>query len=204
MTTERRRGMRPPRTLSLLVAAFALLATGCREQTATGAGTENLSSPKVTSAKDFDLATFSDPTTVDSPWFPLTPGTRWTWHGHAYDGEDLIRRKVVITVTDLTKVIDGVRTVVTYDLDFNDGQMEEAEIALFAQDDESNVWLFGEYPEEYEDGQIVKAPAWIAGIQGAKAGIAVKAAPQMGTPSYAQGWGPAVGWNGRRVQRDHW
>ena len=53
--------------------------------------------------------------------FPLEPGTRWTWEGHAYDDDELIDRKVVITVTDLTKVIDGVRARVVWDRDFNDG-----------------------------------------------------------------------------------
>jgi hypothetical protein len=180
------------------VGALTLVAaTACRDDAATSATAGTGSVPVVTSAKDFAKATFSDPTNVDSQWLPLVPGTRWTWTGHAFDGKDRIRRKVVITVTDLTKVVDGVPTVVTYDQDFNDGKMEEAEIALFAQDDEANVWLFGEYPEEYEDGEIVKTPAWIAGIDRAKAGIAVKASPQMGSPSYAQGWGPAVGWNDR-------
>jgi hypothetical protein len=185
------------RMLSVTGAVVLLTSTACRDDSATGNTQSTASAPTVTSAKDYAKATFGDPTTVDSRWMPLVPGTRLTWTGHAYDGRDLIRRKVVITVTDLTKVVDGVRTVVTYDQDFNDGQMEEAELALFAQDDEDNVWLFGEYPEEYEDGEIVKHPAWIAGIEGAKAGIAIKAAPQMGAPSYAEGWGPAVGWNDR-------
>jgi hypothetical protein len=178
-------------------ALLLVIASGCGEDTATGPGTAEPSAPVVTSAKDYAKATFSEPTNVDSRWLPLAPGTRWTWKGHAFDGDERISRKVIITVTDLTKVVDGVRTVVTYDQDFNDGQMEEAEIALFAQDDEGNVWLFGEYPEEYEDGEIVKTPSWIAGIERAKAGIAVKAAPQMGSPSYAEGWGPAVGWDDR-------
>jgi hypothetical protein len=197
MKLDRRREMRRFLKISSVAVAFALLATGCRQRTATGASTGDQSTHAVTSAKDFASATFSDSTNIDNPWLPLTPGTRWTWQGHAYDGKDRVRRKVVITVTDLTKVIGGVRAVVVYDLDYNDGRVEEAEIALFAQDDEGNVWHFGQYPEEYEDGEIVKTPTWIAGFEGARAGIAMKGDPQMGTPSYAQGWGPAVGWNDR-------
>ena len=55
----------------------------------------------------------------------------------------------------------------------------------------------GEYPEEYEEGEIVKHPAWIAGFQGALPGIHMPAAPAIDTPSYAQGWGPKVGWDDR-------
>ncbi len=55
----------------------------------------------------------------------------------------------------------------------------------------------GEYPEVYENGKIVEAPAWIHGFEDARAGIMMKANPQVGTPSYAEGWGPAVNWTDR-------
>ena len=58
---------------------------------------------------------------------------------------------------------------------------------------------FGEYPEEYEDGKLIKAPTWIHGFKGARAGIMMQAQPRLGTPSFAQGWGPAVGWKDRGV-----
>lgn len=148
-------------------------------------------------AKDFDRTDFGDSTNIDNAWLPLKPGTQWVWEGHAFDGKERIRRRVVTTVTDLTKVVDGVRVVVAYDLDYSNGELGEAEIALFAQDSGGNVWHFGEYPEEYDGNKIVKTPAWISGVEGARAGIAMQAAPQPGTPSYAEGWGPQVGWNDR-------
>ena len=151
----------------------------------------------VLSAGDFDPGSFSDPTSVDNTWFPLAPGTQMTWEGHALEGKTRVDRKVVFTVTDLVKEVAGVQVVVAWDLDYNDGVLEEAEIAFFAQDDDGNVWHFGQYPEEYEDGEIVKTPVWIAGYRGARAGIAMKGHPELGAPSYAQGWGPQWGWNDR-------
>jgi hypothetical protein len=103
----------------------------------------------------------------------------------------------VFTVTDLTKVIDGVRTVVAWDRDYSAGELVETELALFAQDDDGNVWHLGQYPEEYENGEFVDAPAWIAGFQNARPGISMKAKPELGAPSYSQGWGPAVNWTDR-------
>jgi hypothetical protein len=41
----------------------------------------------------------------------------------------------------------------------------------------------------------VTAPTWIAGIQGARAGVKMEANPQIGMPSLFQGWGPAVEWS---------
>jgi len=103
----------------------------------------------------------------------------------------------LITTTDLTKVIDGIRTVVNYELDYDSGELVEAELAFFAQDDDGAVWLIGEYPEEYEDGEFVEAPAWLAGSEGAKAGIMMQPEPALATPSYSEGWGPKVGWTDR-------
>ncbi|MET0916136.1 MAG: hypothetical protein ABWY81_08050, partial [Jiangellaceae bacterium] len=59
------------------------------------------------------------------------------------------------------------------------------------------IWLFGEYPEEYEDGEFVDAPTWIHRIEDAQAGIMIKADYRPGDPSHAQGWGPEVEWTDR-------
>lgn len=145
----------------------------------------------------YDAASFSNPTTVDNKWFPLKPGTQYVYEGVTDENGEQIPHRVVFTVTDLTKVVDGVRTVVIWDQDYSNDELVETEIALFAQDDSGNVWHFGQYPEVYEEGKLVEAPAWIHGIEGAQAGITVKAEPQLGGPSYSQGWGPAVGWTDR-------
>lgn len=41
------------------------------------------------------------------------------------------------------------------------------------------------------------APAWIAGVEDAQAGIQMPAEPQEGTPSFAMGRAPAVEWTDR-------
>jgi len=96
------------------------------------------------------------------------------------------------------KVVGGVRNVVIWDRDYTGGELVEAELAFFAQDNDGNVWHTGEYPEEYENGKVVKTPAWIAGVKGASAGFEMKAHPHLGTPSYAQGYAPPpVNWTDR-------
>lgn len=147
--------------------------------------------------ENLDYGNFSRPTDVDNDWLPLRPGTEWVLEGSTFEGGRRIRHRVVSTVTDLTKVIDGVRAVVLWERDYAADELVETELAFFGQDDDGNVWHFGQYPEEYEDGEFVAAPAWIAGVENARAGIAMKAAPQLGAPSYSQGWGPAVNWTDR-------
>jgi hypothetical protein len=141
-------------------------------------------------AKDFHRTNFDDSTAVDNEWFPLVPGAYSVFEGSAIDDGERISRRVVTTVTDLTKVIDGVNTIVVWERDYTEGGEVEAELAFFAQDDYGNVWHMGEYPEEYENGEFVKAPGWLAGSKGATAGIAMRAEPRTGTPSYAQGYAP--------------
>ena len=145
----------------------------------------------------FDHANFTRSTTIDNTFLPLVPGTQWTWDGSAVvDGEEVTRR-VITAITDLTKVIDGVTVVAAFDQDITSGALQEAELAFFAQDDDGMVWYLGEYPEEYEDGQFVEAPFWLAGLEEAYAGLKMQVNPSLGTFSYSQGWGPKVGWTDR-------
>lgn len=136
---------------------------------------------------------FSDPTAIDNPHFPLVPGTQFLYRGSVAGDEGPLTHRVIFTVTDLTKVIDGIETVVVYDVDYTPARViAETELAFFAQDDQGTVWLMGEHPEEYEDGKLIDAPTWISGLDGATAGIIMQAEPSMTAPSYSQGWAPAV------------
>lgn len=154
--------------------------------------------PTRKSFEDFDATTFERSTSIDNVWMPTTPGLRMVYEGVTIDDDgSSVPHRLVVHVTDLTKVIGGVRTVVTLDLDYSDGELGEADLAFFAEDKAGNVWLMGEYPEEYDAGKIVGHPSWIHGIEGARAGIMMMPKPQAGTPSYSEGWGPAVGWTDR-------
>jgi hypothetical protein len=155
------------------------------------------SNPKAVSDKDFNSNSFSRPTAVSNKWFPLKPGMQLHFTGVTVEENERVPHRVVFTVTDLTKVIAGVRNVVLWDRDFASGQLVEAEVAFFAQDNGGNVWQLGEYPEEYEEGKRVASPTWIHGLKGAKAGLTMQANPRLRTPSYSLGWGPAVGFNDR-------
>jgi hypothetical protein len=122
---------------------------------------------------------------------------QWIYEGFTDEDGKLAKHRIVITVTDLTKLIGGVPTVVGWEQDFSEDQLVESELTFYAQDNEGTVWLLGEYPEVFENGKLVEIPAWIHGIKDARAGIVMKANPQLGTPSYSQGWGPAVNFSDR-------
>jgi hypothetical protein len=203
--------------LSLVVILFAMMfASACTtgqpaqlaasDEAPAEATADTEASPEATASnetteqefEDFDPSTFDDPTNIDNEWMPLIPGMRFVYEGITVeDNGESVPHRVEINVTDLTKMIGDVRTVVTWDLDYSDDELVEAELAFYAQDNAGNVWRMGEYPEEYEAGELIAAPAWLHGYEDARAGIHMPADPQVGTPSYAQGWAPAVDWTDR-------
>jgi len=147
--------------------------------------------------EDFNPANFTNPTKIDNQWLPLKPGTQSVYQGNTDEDGKLVGHRLVFIVTGLTKVIADILTVVVWDQDFADGQLEESELSFYAQDNDGNVWLMGEYPEVYKDGKLVENPSWIHGFQDAHAGIIVMAKSEAGSASYSEGWGPAVNWSDR-------
>jgi hypothetical protein len=138
----------------------------------------------------YDRANFSNPTRIDNPWSPLTPGVQYTLSGVANRGGGLLPHDVVFTVTDVTKVIDGITCVALWDRDFNEGVLAEEELAFFAQDDHGNVWGMGEYPEEFDlaTGEFQGAPStWIVGLDGAQSGTLMLGDLRRGKGYYSQG-----------------
>ena len=193
MRTGRGSRLRAP-AVAAGVALLAVVSQGCggTSEVPPSRG-RAVASPPVVDIEDFDRDKFSDPTTIDNRFLPLKPGTRLTYQGSAFEEGKKVSHSQTVTVTDLAKVIHGVRTVVVWTEYFSAGELVEGEIAFFAQDDEGNVWYFGEYPEDYEKGKFAGAgETWIAGLEDAQPGIFMRAAPAPGQKSYIQGRAPKI------------
>lgn len=174
-----------------LVALFGLLWVSCSDVSGPAApespGLTECGAGNVFRARDF-----VNPTRVDNRFFPLDPGSQFILDGVATRSGVILNHRVVFTVTDLTKVMNGVETVVLWDRDYNNGQLQEAELAFFAQDKTGGVWVLGEYPEEYDNGAFVGAPnTWISGLSGADAGNILPGDLQIGR-AFLQGWSPDI------------
>uniref|UniRef100_UPI0032169EAB hypothetical protein n=1 Tax=uncultured Draconibacterium sp. TaxID=1573823 RepID=UPI0032169EAB len=104
-------------------------------------------------------------------------GKIFTYEGETEDGMETI----VVEVTDETKEIMGVETTVVTDSVFLDGELIEATMDWYAEDSEGNVWYFGEYSEEWEDGEFLGTEgSWEAGVDDALPGMLMPANPKMG------------------------
>jgi len=126
--------------------------------------------------------------------FPLTPGFQSVRQGFVNKGSRRLSHRLVFTVTDVVKEIDGVRTVTAVDQDFDGGGLAEQSLDFFALDKAGNVRYLGSYTETYEGGQFVNATdAWLGGVKGAKAGVLIPGRPRAGSPAYTQAFVPGEG-----------
>jgi hypothetical protein len=113
---------------------------------------------------------------IDNPWMPWRVGTRWSFLGKTADGTE----RTVVTVTDRTRVVAGVTTTVVRDVVHLDGKLLEDTDDWYAQDSDGNVWYFGEDTTEYTGTKADTSGSWEAGVDGARAGIAMPAHPAVG------------------------
>jgi hypothetical protein len=199
MSTEKS-DMNSTRNLRIIVIiiswSLVLSAVACGAQSAnqsTQNGSERTQAEPLTgTAEEFERAQFDNPTQIDNKYYPLKPGTQWVYKGSSIvEGGKREEHRIIYTVTDLTKVVDGVRTLVVYDEDWHAGVLLEPEVRFHAQANDGTVWYFGEYREENDaDGKLVEPRAWVPDQKGAREGISMLAEPRLGTPSYAQGYAP--------------
>lgn len=115
---------------------------------------------------------------VANPWFPLRPGTTYLYRGV----KDGLPSRDVVTVTSVTKTIEGVRCTVVRDRLYLRGRLHERTRDWYAQDRDGNVWYFGEDTAELNPNGSVKTRegSWQAGVRGARAGIFMPARPRPG------------------------
>ena len=139
-------------------------------------------------------ATFSTPTTIDNPYWPLPMGSTFSYRAETDDGCEYNK----ITVTTDDEMVDGYTTLVVRDQAWVSEEcapasaiLEEDTLDFYAQDDDGNIWYFGEdtwsLPEE--DSELCSDDgAWRAGEEGAEAGIVMLAEPGRGDRYRQEYW----------------
>jgi hypothetical protein len=115
---------------------------------------------------------------VTNRWFPLVPGTIYTYRGV----KDGLPSRDVLTVTHGTRTIEGAPCVVVRDLLYLAGRLRERTTDWYSQDGAGNVWYFGESTAELDRAGNVTSTegTWRAGRNGALAGIYMPAHPRVG------------------------
>ena len=116
---------------------------------------------------DLTVPTFSHPTDVTNPLFPVSQQHAVVFVGHV---DDLPFRTEVTLLPD-TRLIEWggqrVETLVSQYTAYLDGRIQEVAYDLYAQADDGSVWYFGEDVVDVENGNIVtKEGTWLAGVDG--------------------------------------
>ena len=129
---------------------------------------------------DTAMPTFSDPTNVTNPLFPVSDLASVLMLGHV-DGEPF---RSEVTLLPWTRIVEWegqqVETLVSQYAAFLDGRIEEIAYDLYAQADDGSVWYLGEDVFDFRDGAIVVTEGtWLAGRDGPAAMI-MPADPQVG------------------------
>lgn len=171
-------------TAAALLAMLAIAAcgdddSGGDETPTPGDGTPADSSGLPQGGEPFELDPADFTTDIDNPYWPMEPGTRWTYSEIDEEGAEL---EVIVTVTSVTREIaNGITGRVVRDSVYEDGELIEDTLDWYAQDAEGNIWYLGEDTAEFEDGELTTtAGAWEAGVDGALAGVILPANPTVG------------------------
>lgn len=178
------------RTLALtIVLTLAIAVGGCGAEQRPGSGASTTAPQGWGAQEAWTLASSSgfDPSMfvegVDNPYWPLTPGTKWTYEAMTDESTETID----VEVLRETKEVAGVTCIVVHDVVKLEGELIEDTYDWYAQDKDGNVWYMGEDSREYENGEIVStAGSWEAGVDGAQPGIKVWGVPHVDEPAYYQ------------------
>lgn len=148
----------------------------------------------------FKASNFPDPLAGSNKWLPLEVGTQWVREGTTLIGNRTVPASDVVTVTDVVREINGVKTVLVFDHSVAAGQVVQQSLDYMAQDSAGNVWYLGSATEQYEAGRYVAVDeAWLAGVEGAKAGILMPADLRMDTPAWSIAQPPESAGDGAEV-----
>jgi hypothetical protein len=130
---------------------------------------------------DTAVPTFSDPTNITNPYFPISSQRSVLLLGHV-DGSPF---RSEVTLLPYTRIVEWegqqVETAVSQYNAFLDGMIDEIAYDYYAQADDGSVWYLGEDVYDFRDGRIIVTEGtWLAGRDGPAAMI-MPATPSVGT-----------------------
>ncbi len=117
-----------------------------------------------------------------NPFFILEPGYQLLLENDG--GKD----RLLITVLEDKKLVDGVETRVVEEYETEGGKVAEVSRNYFAISKKTgDVYYFGEDVDMYQNGKVTgHGGSWLAGVHGAKAGLMMPGKPAVGMRFYQE------------------
>ncbi len=147
--------MRRLAAFTVVLAVTALSACGGDDD---GAGTGPITAPVKSDIPCRDEPHKLDPgdfvSAVDNPYFPLKPGTRWSYRGSDKEGT---KSTSEVTVPGRTRKVAGITATALVDRSTEDGKLLEVATEWYAQDKDGNVWYLGEDVKDLEVGETTSS-----------------------------------------------
>lgn len=110
---------------------------------------------------------------INHPYFPLS--------SVRYAELESGNTKMVREVQEKTKKISGVECLVMTEKEYENGELIEVSYNYFAQDEDGNVYYFGEDVDDYKDGKVVgHGGAWLVGKNADEPCLFMPARPRVG------------------------
>jgi hypothetical protein len=175
------------RNLLILGLAAALLANGCTgdapgptpEEPGTipqptqaqlvAAGLENLPLAPESERVDIVAPTFSNPTEITNPLFPISTLRSAIFSGRV-EGKPFHTETTLLPETRIIEIDEGrrVEARISQYTAYLDGRVEEVAIDYYAQADDGSVWYLGENVNDYDENGFVDSTlgSWLAGRDG--------------------------------------
>jgi hypothetical protein len=135
-------------------------------------------------ADHFDVPKENFTSSGRNDYFVLEPFWQMTLEGKE-DGE---KARLIVTVLNKTKTIDGVETRIVEERETVNDKLSEVSRNYFAIDKTTNdAYYFGEETDTYKDGKVADHEgSWEAGKDGATFGLFMPAKPKVGQKFYQE------------------
>ncbi len=160
----------------------AIGATGCADPWGSTAQHE------LSWQEEFGIAECTLVPTGRNQFFILEPGFQLVLEGKGTLRWAGSHEKLAITVLDETKEVSGVTTRVVEEREWRNGNLIEVSRNFFALcESTKDVFYFGEEVDMYKGGKVVSHKgAWLAGTDGARAGLMMSGEPKVGMKYYQE------------------
>jgi hypothetical protein len=138
---------------------------------------------------------------VDNPWVALAGRKRAVYAGTEKDADtgEIVKVRMEAVVRDKPETVAGAKVTVVEVSDFDGDELVEKTRDYYAQDTSGVVYYMGEHVDDYEEGKVSgHGGQWVAGEKGAKAGVFMPAAPEVGD-EFAQEQAPGIAQDRSRV-----